>query len=535
MIPRYLINFDTSKIDKVVTDVVVIGSGIAGLTAALEISKQFDVALVTKDELKETATWYAQGGVATAISADDSPKLHLKDTLEAGAGLCDKDAVDVLVSEGPDRIDELIRLGTEFDWQGDRIGLSREGGHSLARVLHSGDATGSEIERTLIRTANAWQSVQVFEHRFSLDILTDSGRCVGVLCLDESTGRLVAHLAKAVILAAGGAGQIFSITTNPSISTGDGMAMAYRAGAILADMEFIQFHPTAFDKDSMPRFLITEALRGDGAYLRDCNGERFMVGRHPLAELAPRDVVTREIVKVMQRCGGGPVYLDATHIPKNVLKERFPNIWKHCRENGINIAENLIPVRPAAHYTVGGVKTDLNGSTTIPGLYATGEVSCTGVHGANRLASNSLLEGLVFSKRIANLVMLELTADIDRPVPEFKFEYRAQRTETGVNIEKEREWLQQLMTDYVGVVRSEKGLEFAISQLREKDEILKAQFMSTAGFELQNMLCVAGLVAKAALARKESRGVHYREDYPDSSDDWLLRLEHRFTEDKVAG
>ncbi|MBE0446552.1 MAG: L-aspartate oxidase [Actinobacteria bacterium] len=535
MVPRYLVNFDAVKIDKVITDVVVVGSGIAGLTAALEISKQFDVALVTKSELKETATWYAQGGVATAISSEDSPKLHLRDTLEAGAGLCNRDAVDVLVSDGPDRIGELIRLGTEFDWHGDRIGLSREGGHSLARILHSGDTTGSEIEATLIRTANAWQSVQVFEHRFSLDILTDNGRCVGILCLDEPTGRLVLHLAKAVVLAAGGAGQLFSITTNPPISTGDGMAMAYRAGAILADMEFIQFHPTALDQDSMPRFLITEALRGDGAFLRDCNGERFMVGRHPLAELAPRDVVTREMVNIMQRCGDDPVYLDATHIPEAVLKERFPNIWNHCSVNGINIAKDLIPVRPAAHYTIGGVKTDLNGETIIPGLYATGEVACTGVHGANRLASNSLLEGLVFSKHIANLIMHELSAEENGPVLEFKLEYRMERPQIDLNIERERRWLQRLMTDYVGVVRSEKGLEFAISQLKERDRILRAQFKSLAGFELQNMLCIAGLVARSALARRESRGVHYREDYPEPSDDWVTHLEHHFTEDAVAG
>lgn len=535
MIPRYLLNFNTTTIDKVRTDVVVVGSGIAGLTAALEISKQYDVALITKGKLKETATWYAQGGVATAVSSEDSPKLHLRDTLEAGAGLCDKGAVDVLVNEGADRIGELIRLGTEFDWHGDRIGLSREGGHSLARVLHSGDATGSEIEATLIRTAHAWQSVQVFENRFSLDILVHDGRCAGVLCFDRPSGKLVVHLAKSVILATGGAGQLFSVTTNPPISTGDGIAMAYRSGAVLADMEFIQFHPTAFDQDSMPRFLITEALRGEGAFLRDCSGERFMVGRHPLAELAPRDIVTREMMNVMRRCNGAPVYLDATHLPEDILRERFPNIWKHCRENGIDITEDFIPVRPAAHYTIGGVKTDLNGETTIPGLYATGEVSCTGVHGANRLASNSLLEGLVFSKRIADVVVRELASEEDLIAEDFKLEYRIERPRIDVDIEKERRWLQKMMTDYVGVVRSKEGLEFAISQLEERGDILRAQFIDAPGFELQNLFCVAGLVAKAALARRESRGTHYREDYPEPNEEWILHLEHSMMEDMAIG
>ena len=535
MIPRYLVNYDTDNIEKVFTEAVVVGSGIAGLTAALEISKQFDVAVVTKGELKETATWYAQGGVATAVSQEDSPKLHYRDTLEAGAGLCDREAVSVLVSEGPDRIGDLIRMGAQFDWQGDHIGLSREGGHSLARVLHSGDSTGSEIEATLIRTANAWQSVQVFEHRFSIDLLVDKGRCVGVLTFDEPTGRIIAHFAKAVILATGGAGQLYSVTTNPTISTGDGIAMAYRAGAVLADMEFIQFHPTALDRDAMPRFLITEALRGEGAYLRDCNGERFMVGRHPLAELAPRDVVTREMVQVMERCHDKPVYLDATHISESLLRERYPNIWSRCREVGIDISKDLIPVRPAAHYTVGGVRTDLNGETNIAGLYATGETSCTGVHGANRLASNSLLEGLVFSKRISMSVMRKLAAEEDQQVEDSRFKYSADKPVIDIDIAAERRWLQKLMTDYAGVVRNEEGLLFALSEVNRKDDILKAGFMDPAGFELQNMLCIAGLLIRSALTRKESRGVHYRDDYPEPSDRWLIHLENRYTEDMVAG
>ncbi|MEW5705523.1 MAG: L-aspartate oxidase [Actinomycetota bacterium] len=534
MMPRYLINFDTSRIERVDSDVVVVGSGVAGLSAALEISKQFDVALVTKGELRETATWYAQGGVATAVSSEDSPRLHLKDTLEAGAGLCNKDAVDVLVNEAADRIDGLVRLGIKFDLQGDRIELSREGGHRLARVLHSGDATGSEIEATLIRTVDAWKSIRVFENRFALDLILHQGHCRGVICLDKLSGQVVLHAAKAVILATGGAGQLYSVTTNPPVCTGDGMAMAYRAGAILSDMEFIQFHPTALDNELTPRFLITEALRGRGAYLRDCNGKRFMVGRHPLAELAPRDIVSQEMVRVMHRCGGGPVYLDATHIGEEVLKDRFPTIWARCYENGINIAKDLIPVRPAAHYTIGGIKTDLNGLTSIPDLYATGEVACTGVHGANRLASNSLLEGLVFSKRIADTIVHKLADGDNYSEPDFLVSYKRERPNMDVDVRKERTWLQKLMTEYVGVVRSEEGLKFALSQLEEKEKILEVEFSTKEGFELQNMLYIAKLIAKSALSRRESRGVHYREDYPEPSDDWLLHLEHRFMEDDIA-
>ncbi|MCL6471297.1 MAG: L-aspartate oxidase [Firmicutes bacterium] len=535
MIPRYLVNFNSEKLDKVKTDVVVVGSGVAGLSAALGISKQFDVALVTKGELKETATWYAQGGVATAISPEDSPRLHLKDTLEAGAGLCDQNAVDVLVNEASDRIGELIGLGANFDWDGNQIGLSREGGHRLARVLHSGDSTGSEIEATLIRTASAWQSVQVFEHRFALDIVVDKGRCVGVICLDEQSGRLVLHLARAVILASGGAGQVFSVTTNPKISTGDGMAMAYRAGATLLDMEFIQFHPTALDDDSMPRFLITEALRGEGAYLRDCNGERFMIGRHPLAELGPRDIVTREMIQAMKKCNEGPVYLDATHIPKTTLKEKFPTIWRHCLEAGIDISKDLIPVRPAAHYTIGGVKTDLNGQTDIAELYATGEVACTGVHGANRLASNSLLEGLVFSKRIIDTITRKLMLEEESPINEVSICYQIKRPEVDLDIKEERRWLQQLMTSFVGVVRSKQGLSHAIAELDKKAAILQTEFSDSAGFELQNMLLVARLIARSALWREESRGVHFREDYNKPNDMWIRHLEHRIMEEALAG
>jgi L-aspartate oxidase len=528
---RYLVDFDLNKITKLISDVVVVGSGVAGLFAALEISKQFDVSVIAKSELKESATWYAQGGVATAISSDDSPKLHLSDTLEAGADLCDKKAVKVLVNEASDRIGELIRLGASFDWQGDRIGLSREGGHRLARILHAGDATGSEIESTLIRVADAWKSIHVFERRFALDLLVDDGQCVGVLCLDTNSGELVAHFAKAVVLATGGSGQLFAVTTSPEVCTGDGMAMAYRAGAVLSDMEFVQFHPTALDIDTMPRFLITEALRGDGAYLRSCDGDRFMLEAHALAELAPRDVVSREMVKAMRRCGGKPVYLDATHISKERLKRKFPTVWAHCSSRGIDISKDMVQVRPTAHYTIGGIKTDLNGRTGIPGLYAVGEVSCTGVHGANRLASNSLLEGLVFSKRAASSIQKHLKKDKDNPVREISGKFISGRKKAEVDWGRERVWLQEMMTEYVGLVRSEEGLNHIIDQLNLKTEIESARADTTEGFELQNMLCIARLMAGAAKMRKESRGVHYREDFPEASDMWLHHKEFSIVEE----
>ncbi|HEY3375627.1 MAG TPA: L-aspartate oxidase [Candidatus Aquicultor sp.] len=534
MVPRYLVNFDTDSIGHIVTDVIVIGSGVAGLSAALELSKEYDVALIAKDELKESATWYAQGGVATAISSDDSPKLHLKDTLEAGAGLCDREAVDILVTEAADRIGELIRLGTKFDWKGNRIRLSREGGHRLARVLHSGDATGSEIESSLIHVVEAWKSIQIFDHRFALDLFVEEGRCTGVLCMDERTGELVVHEAKAIIIASGGAGQLYSVTTSPHVLTGDGIAMAYRAGATLVDMEFMQFHPTALAHDIMPRFLITEALRGEGAYLRDCNGERFMLGKHPLAELAPRYIVTGEIFRVMQRCGRDHVDLDATHIPEETLREHFHTIYTTCAEYGIDITKEYIPVCPVAHYTIGGIRTDLNGCTSIPGLYATGEAACTGVHGANRLASNSLLEGLVFSKRIADELHRWLDLMKDKAIALTPVHYNIDRSEIAVDIEGERTWLQKLMMDQVGIVRSASSLQHALNELGTKGDVVAAAFSTRKGFELQNLLSIAPLIAGPALVREETRGVHYREDFPEARKEWQKHIEQRITEDIVA-
>lgn len=528
---RYLVNFDFGEIKKSFSDVVVVGSGIAGLTAALEASKDFEVTLVTKRELKETATWYAQGGVASAATREDSPQLHFRDTLAAGAGLCDPAAVKVLVADGPDSIGHLINLGTDFDWLEDRLSLTREGGHSLARIFHSGDSTGNEIQATLVKAAKTWRSVRLKEQTFLVDLLTDEKKCVGILTFDSKTARLTAHLAPATVLATGGAGQLYSVTTNPSISTGDGMATAYRAGAKLVDMEFIQFHPTALDERESPRFLITEALRGEGAFLRDEQNRRFMVGVHPLAELAPRDVVVREMMRVMRKSGTDHVYLDATHISAQKLRERFPSIWQRCKESGYDLSTDLIPVSPAAHYTIGGVWTDTNGQTSLPGLYASGEVACVGVHGANRLASNSLLEGLVFSRRVCRLLKRELPSLNYKYLRKLKLSYQAPREKTEMDVEVKRAKLQKVMSEKVGTVRSGVSLKQTQRQLKSMEKILEIGFDDTRGFELQNLIIVAERVVEAALQRRESRGCHLRDDFPEGDDEkWKKRIYHQLKE-----
>jgi L-aspartate oxidase len=518
MIPRYLVNFDARELEKRHFDLLVIGSGIAGLTAALQFCKQFSVALVTKNELKESSTWYAQGGIATVMSKDDSPMLHFEDTLEAGAGLCDPEAVRVLVTEGPKRIHELMDLGAHFDRAaGDEIQLSREGGHSLPRIIHSGDATGSEVEKTLIEAAKKCPRISIEENAFAIDLITDKSGCIGGIVLPSEADKPVIFLARAVVLATGGLGQIFGVTTNPSIATGDGIAMAFRAGAEVSDMEFIQFHPTALDISESPRFLITEALRGFGAYLRDCSGERFMLGAHPQEELAPRYAVVREMMKAMERCNESHVYLDATGHSRDELIKEFPHIYEHCKEFGYDLSKDLVPVAPAAHYLMGGVKTDTLGRTSIPGLFASGEVACTGVHGANRLASNSLLEGLVFSRRMQK----ELQKTLDRETNGFDgddLHYEAKKSDGHTETQPERKALTRTMFKDAGVRRSGSSLEHARSLLLREGRILEEQYDSAEGYELQNMITVAYLIVKAALMRAESRGTHFREDFPDVDD-----------------
>jgi len=518
---RYLLGFDTAECEQHECDVLVVGSGIAGLTAALDASRTRTVALVTKARLTETNTWYAQGGIAGADGEADSVELHLADTLVVGAGLCDEAVVRAVVGEAPEALAELQALGVQFDvGEGGEVELAREGGHSLPRVLHSGDATGAAIQRALTHALRKDARVAVFEQRFLVDLLTAGDRCVGALVLDTESGAREVFWADAVVLATGGAGQAYRVTTNPVIATGDGLAAAWRAGAEVTDVEFVQFHPTALDHEAAPRFLITEALRGEGAYLLDCNGERFMLGVHPLAELAPRDVVSREIERVMQRCGTNNVLLDARHLGEGYLRSRFPTIWQACAEAGYDLGRDLVPVAPAAHYMVGGVRVDIDGRTTVPGLFASGEVSATGLHGANRLASNSLLEGLVFSRRIVRALAAEIPSELPARIvvgDEAAETGAAESAATGTV-------LRETMQRHVGMSRGDTGLAEAAATLEGLSGLLGEVRAHSADLEAANLLTVGTLVTHAAWLRTESRGCHYRLDFPEREPKWRVRV-----------
>jgi len=523
---RYLLGFDTDQCVQHTCDVLVIGSGIAGLVGALEASRNRTVSLITKSRLSETNTWYAQGGIAGAVGEADSVELHLADTLVVGQGLCDEAVVRAVVGEAPAALAGLQAAGMHFDLEeGGEVALAREGGHSLPRVLHSGDATGAAVQGALTQSLRASERVGVFEQRFLVDLLTNGERCVGALVLDAETGRDEVFWADAVVLATGGAGQVFRVTTNPLIATGDGLAAAWRAGAEVADLEFVQFHPTALDHEAAPRFLITEALRGEGAYLLDCNEERFMIGVHPLAELAPRDVVSREIEHVMQRCGRNNVWLDARHLGEEYLRARFPTIWEACAEAGYDLSRDLLPVAPAAHYIVGGVRVDIDGRTSVPGLYASGEVTASGLHGANRLASNSLLEGLVFSRRIVRA----LDADndtADKPV-RIVSEWQGGTGDT-VELADAPATLKDTMQRFVGMSRTDGGMADAACSLGRLADVLDAGSPRQADLEIANLVTVGNLIAHAAWLRTESRGCHSRIDYPERDDEhWRVRTVFR--------
>lgn len=516
---RYVRSFDTATIPEERSDVLIVGSGIAGLTAALHAARLGSVTLVTKSEVTDANTWYAQGGIAGAVGEADSVELHLADTLVVGQGLCDPVVVHSIVSEAADALAELQQLGVHFDRAATgKVALAREGGHSLPRVLHSGDATGAEVQNTLSAVVRRTRGIKLVEDAFLVDLLTDeSGRCVGALAMDSASHALIVLRANAIVLASGGAGQVFRVTTNPVVATGDGIAAAWRAGATIADMEFVQFHPTALDSASTPKFLITEALRGEGAYLLDCDLKRFMPDLHPLAELAPRDVVSREIEKVMHRCERPNVWLDARHLGAEFLKHRFPTVWEGCREAGYDLSQDLVPVAPAAHYLVGGVRVDIDGRTSIPGLYAAGECAATGLHGANRLASNSLLEGLVGSRRIVRALEHELVrvkpgrlaAQVEEPL--------------GVDSRSTRAALQVLMSRHAAVTRSAEGLAGAAEAIEELAGRLGGWDLH--GIETRNLLTCAALTVVAARTREESRGTHFRKDHPERDDEhWRAHL-----------
>ncbi|MGC4042522.1 MAG: L-aspartate oxidase [Armatimonas sp.] len=508
-------------------DFVVLGSGIAGLTFALDVAAVGTVALITKKDRSDSNTNWAQGGIAGVMAPDDNFELHIEDTLIAGAGLCKREAVEVLVIEGPERIRELIDFGTNFTKEEgtNEPALTREGGHSRRRILYAADLTGREIERALLSQIHKHPSITVFEHHFAIDFAKsadDDDTVCGVYALDTNSGEIETYLARrAVLLATGGSGNVYTHTTNPAIATGDGFAMGFRAGAQVANMEFVQFHPTTLYHPAARSFLISEAVRGEGGILRDKAGRAFMEDYDPRGNLAPRDIVARAIDAECKKQGEPCMFLDSTHISAEEIQHRFPNIYARCLSYGIDMTREPIPVVPAAHYQCGGVITDLWGRTSLPRLYASGEVTCTGVHGANRLASNSLLEGLVFSNRAATLFLegKDQTPPLPDHVPPFRPYLGRVRT---ADTEALKNRIQTTMTRFVGIVRTDQRLkqaEIALQVIADEVDMLYATCRPTEDLlELRNLYLTAQLIIRSAQQRKESRGLHYNTDYPETKE-----------------
>lgn len=532
------------------TDVLVIGSGIAGLFAAIKISEYADVIVVTKKDKAESNTNYAQGGIASVMSRQDSFEKHVEDTIIAGAGLCKRNAVEIMVSEGPERIEDLIEIGTRFTKRDGQLDLIKEGGHSVPRIVHAEDLTGKEIERALIETINYKKNINIIENTLAIDFITEHNvlqlkssplnnrNCWGAYVLDCNTGKVIKIFAKAVVLATGGLGQVYLYTTNPLIATGDGFAMAYRAGAKIGNMEFVQFHPTslysrsAADDPFSRAFLISEAVRGFGGILKTQDGNTFMQNYDDRKELAPRDIVARAIDNELKKRGDDFVYLDVTHKSRDEIIRHFPNIFNRCLESGIDMSKDFIPVVPAAHYACGGVVVDEHSRSSINGLYACGEVSMTGVHGANRLASNSLLEAVVFSYRAAeNIKMFLKNYSVITPdIPDWDDSGTLTADENVLITHSFRE-VKNIMNDYVGIVRSNQRLERAARRIHnlyiENESLYKRTKVFEEILELRNIIACAHMIIKSAQLRKESRGLHYTIDYPqaDSSaqpDDTIL-------------
>ncbi len=529
-------------------DFLILGSGIAGLSFALKVAPHGRVAIVTKKDRAESNTNYAQGGIASVTSREDTFELHVRDTLAAGAGLCKENVVRTIVEEGPARIQELIELGMKFSERdgpgedgGKELDLGREGGHSKRRILHAKDVTGREIERALLNAISKRPNIEIFENHIAIDLITTAkleksatgnrqsaipNRCLGAYVFDKRANRVHTFVAPATLLATGGCGKVYLYTTNPDIATGDGVAMAFRAGAVIANMEFVQFHPTCLYHPKAKSFLISEAVRGEGGILRTLDGKEFMDAHHPMKSLAPRDVVARAIDSEMKKSGAEHVWLDITHKPARFIIDRFPNIYQTCLGYGIDITKEPIPVVPAAHYQCGGVVTNVDGETDIAGLYAVGEVACTGLHGANRLASNSLLEALVCAHRAAEKIGNRQSAIGNISIPLWQ-SGNATNADELVVVSHNWDEIRRLMWDYVGIVRTGKRLQRAQSRLAHLQQEIREyywNFIVTADLlELRNIATVAELIVRCALMRPESRGLNYNLDFPNANPEWAQR------------
>jgi len=521
-------------------DFIVLGSGIAGLSFALKVAPHGRVGIVTKKDRAESNTNYAQGGIAAVTSKEDSVELHVRDTLEAGAGLCKEKVVRTIVEEGPARIAELIDLGMKFsereipETRGAReLDLGKEGGHSKRRILHAKDITGREVERALLAAVAQSPNIEIFENHLAIDLITSQKlgyvsdhRCLGVYVLDKKRGQVETFSGAVTLLATGGCGKVYLYTTNPDIATGDGVAMAYRAGAPVANMEFIQFHPTCLYHPKAKSFLISEAVRGEGGVLKTLEGAEFMDNYHSLKSLAPRDIVARAIDSEMKKSGADYVLLDITHKPARFVMDRFPNIYRTCLQYGIDITKEPIPVVPAAHYQCGGVVTDLDGQTEIGGLYAVGEVACTGLHGANRLASNSLLEALVCAHRAAQRVISHRPKPADYKIPPWQ-SGNANNPDEMVVVSHNWDEIRRAMWDYVGIVRTTKRLQRAQKRIANLQEEIQEYYwdfiVSSDLLELRDIATVAEVIIASALQRPESRGLHYNLDYSKPNPDWAQR------------
>jgi L-aspartate oxidase len=532
--PRYLVSFGPKRVPHCFTDVLILGGGLAGLRAALAVDRRLSVTVVTKDDLQSSSSQWAQGGIAGVVDPEDRFDNHVADTLTAGCGLCHDDVVDAVIREAPGRIAELIAWGTRFDERDGALALGREGGHSHHRIVHAlGDATGREVMRAVIEQTRKLDNLAVWPETFTIDLVTHEGVCRGALVWNPRHGKTLVW-ARRTILATGGAGQLYRESTNPPGASGDGMALAWRAGAELRDMEFMQFHPTVLYIAGGSRSLITEAVRGAGAHLVDKDGRRCMPEFDPRAELAPRDVVSRAITVVMQRTHHANVYLDLSHLDPTMVHERFPGMAAICGQFGLDLARDRIPVRPGAHYMIGGVKVDDVGRTDILGLFAAGEVTSSGLHGANRLASNSLLEGLVYGARVGETAAAEVLAEGSRGGDEFHVPPISQPKawadggDAGLDLADIRNSLRSLMWRHVGVERSGDSLAEALATVEGWCRyVLPQQFADPQGWQLQNMLEVARLMIRSAICRQETRGVHFRGDHPELHDAWRTHIAWR--------